>query len=190
MIEDEYKILEKDVFARMSKSLSSQHDLEHVKRVKFNSVKIVKILNLQDKVNLNLVTINALIHDLTYTFYQESIYTYLMEGKIMKKFLPSYLDNFNINHKDQQIIINAVQRHPHSFPFHLLNKKSDIYTRILQDADTIDFFNKKRINSFNKKFRRPYVKRFIIVISKLLESNRRHILKIFLNYPELARHLY
>jgi hypothetical protein len=118
------------------------------------------------------------VHDLTYTVYDPGVKTYFLERRYITWILGGFLKEFDIDGKEKNIIINACSRHTHSFPFRRLNKKGDIYTKILQDADTIDFFQEDRMNSFLEGNSRMF-----IPVVRLLRIVRSKFINFFLNIP-------
>ena len=167
----------------MKNSQESLHGLSHVLRVKQNALKIIKILNLKEKVDVNLLQAICLLHDLTYTKHRLSLKTFLFEGVLVKNLVSEILEPLDISKTEKKLMLQAISNHPHSFPFRKLNKKSDLYTKILQDADTLDYFNKLRIQRVkNKNF---LFKTLSLLINFYIAYGKRNIRK-YLNFPELA----
>ena len=122
-----------------------QHDLSHINRVLSNALRISKNKNVDE----NLLRAICLIHDLTYTQYDPGIKTYFLEGKYIKNILMEFLNDFDISARDRRLMINACKNHAHVIPFRMFKKrKVDVYTRILWDADNLDFLNEERVDSY------------------------------------------
>lgn len=175
--------VEKFVFACMRNSLDEQHDFSHVDRVRKNAIKIAQKLRISKQLDLNLLQAMCLLHDYTYSKYKASIGVYIFEGKIIKSLLSSLLDDFGLSDSDKVELIQAVSLHPHSFPFRRLAFKGSIYAKILQDADTQDFFYEKRVESFihsNRKYK------ITAPLSNLLVAYGRKNLGKYLNFPSIS----
>lgn len=174
----------------MNKSFDPQHDFEHIERVRKNALKITKILRLENKVDKNLLQAACLLHDLIYSVYPPSFKIYLLEGYLTKKIVPSILDKIGVKEKDKTTIINSIGRHPHSFPLKMLNKNSDFYTKILQDADTLDLFNEERLKSFRRSSQKSIFHKILSILAVPVFKYGRINIKKFLNLPEIARNFY
>lgn len=166
-----------------------QHDLSHAQRVKVNALRIAKLLELDKHLNLNLLAGMSLLHDMHYSAYSPGIKTYVFEGRIAKKFIKEIISQFYLTAEEKELIIEAIASHTHSYPFRKLNRKKDLYTKILQDADTLDFFSDLRLkaltNSRNKFF---FYKLIWKLGQRLYYRNKKQINK-YLNYPQLVSHL-
>ncbi|MBD3363540.1 HD domain-containing protein [Candidatus Dojkabacteria bacterium] len=175
---------------QMTSILDSQHNYYHLQRVWKNSRQIIDILNIKNDIDMSLLQVCCFLHDIHYTCYKPSFSTYINERALLKEMLPNILNKFHISKEEQKTIKTAIYNHPFSFPFRKLNKNNDIYSQVLQDADTIDYFSEERFSSlqannsktliykFAKKFGRPFWK-----------YGRKH-LSLFLNFPELAERFY
>ena len=173
--------------AKMATSLDPLHDFDHVDRVRKNALIIIKVLRLKEKIDERILQAACLLHDLTFTEHKPSFKTYFREGRIMENKLKEILNKMEMKKKEIQHIIDAVIYHTFAFPFRRLNRKRSIYAQILQDADTIDFFNKKRIKKLSLSEEKFWFYKSLSVISRpALEFGRRNIEK-FLNFPSLAR---
>ncbi len=164
--------IKEEVARRVGIKCDIQHGMSHLNNVRDSALKIAE----HHKVDTNLLEAICYLHDLTYTHYNPGIITYFWEGAYVKKLLPELLDKIKINGKDREIIINACGKHPHSFPWTKLNSKEDIYSQILQDADTLDFLSVARLDGFfhvNLKF--------FDLLKKYLIHNQPQILSKFLN---------
>jgi HD superfamily phosphodiesterase len=178
--------IRKFVYKKMKDVPDLQHDLEHVEMVRRNALKIVEILGLENDLDLNTLQAACLLHDLTFTEHDPSFKSYLLEGMILEKQLPPILDKFEVSEKDKARILEACVYHTFAFPFKRLNKHRGLYARVLQDADLLELFNKKRIKKIEiskKKF--LYYRLLSFVSGPALAFGRRNI-RMFLNFPEIA----
>jgi hypothetical protein len=185
--DDTYREIKAYAIARMAKTKDSGHDDKHILRVKNNALKIVRLLELEGKIDKNLLKATCLLHDFTYSVRKPSTYTYIFEGSIEKHIIRTVLEKFSLSDTSKKIIIDAVYRHAHSFPFRKLNRGHDIYTKILQDADTLDYFDCLRVGAYMRKHDRGI---FGDIKKKLTEKFIKYgltNLSSFLNYPELAK---
>lgn len=181
-----YQEIKKYALLKMAKVKDENHNAKHVERVKNNALEIIKLLNIESEVNKNLLKTICLLHDFSYIVRKPSLYTYVFEGQIERKITRLILEKFALPESTRETIIKAVSRHAHSFPFRRLNKKSNVYTKVLQDADTLDFFNCLRIKMFmgNRDGFFRNIKRKLG--SKLIGYGVNN-LGSFLNYPILAK---
>ena len=185
--EEEYLLIKKYALSRMAKSTNPAHNDSHVRRVKNNALKIIRLLDIDSEVDRNLLKTICLLHDFTYTIRQPSLYTYIFEGHLERRIIRLVLEKFDMPPQTKETIVNAVYRHAHSFPFRRLNKKHDIYTKILQDADTLDFFNCLRIKMYISEHDKGIFKNTRKFLgSKFIEYGINNLGK-FLNYPKLAK---
>lgn len=162
-----------------------QHDFDHANRVRKKALNIADILGVKNDIDLNLLQASCLLHDLTYSRKNPIplILIYIIEGFLAKSFVNKALKTLNISDQNRQIITKTISKHSKSFPFKKLNKKEDLYTKILQDADTLDFFNKQRIENF--KNINGFTKKCSLLINLFVSYGKKNINK-FLNFPELA----
>jgi hypothetical protein len=167
-----------------------QHNCEHAKRVARNAKEIVQILKLENEVDVNLLLATCLLHDINYATFKPTFFNYFFEGKRTKKILPKILSNLKIKDNEKSIIKNAIYNSSFSFPFKKLNKHKDIYSKILQDADTIDFFSDERQISFNKVQKNYLFYKILSPYSNFtLNYGRKNLVK-YLNFPQLAKKYY
>ena len=167
----------------MKNSKDPQHDLNHVLRVEQNALKIIDILNIKQGIDVNLLQAVCLLHDLTYVKYSPSLKTFIFEGILAKNFVGKTIKPLDIAESEKKLILQAISKHPHSYPFRKLNKKGSLYAKILQDADTLDGFNEQRIKNFKSKNRltqvlSPFIDFFIAYSKKNIQK--------YLNFPEAA----
>jgi len=100
------------------------------------------------------------------------------------------LDELGIRSSEREVIENAIYSSSFSFPFRRLNKNKDLYTQILQDADTLDFFSKEREKSFDKvKKDFGFYNILGLVSTGALKYGRKNLSK-YLNFPQLAKEYY
>ena len=164
-----------------------QHDIRHVERVSANALKITDILGKDHEIDEDLLSAAGYLHDILKTDMKGnlvlSLYYYFFERSINRKHLGAILKKFNLPENESQILESAIINHPYSIPFRILNKKNDIYSKVLQDADSIDYISDSRLASFNKKMW------FLSPISKLFISLIRKNIGYFLNFPEVAKRM-
>ena len=164
-----------------------QHDIQHVERVSANALKITDILGKDHEIDRNLLSAAGYLHDILNTNIKGnfllSIYSYIFEKSINRKHLGKIIEKFNLPKNESSILSNAIINHPYSIPFHILNKNNDIYSKILQDADSLDYISDSRLTSFNKKMW------FLSPISKLYIYLIRKNIRFFLNFPDVANRM-
>ena len=95
----------------------------------------------------------------------------------------------NLTAEEQDLIIEAIVSHSHSYPFRKLNKKKDHYTKILQDADTLDFFSDLRLKALTHSRNKFFFYKLIWKIGQKLYYRNKKQLNKYLNYPQLVNHL-
>ncbi len=182
---DQQQLKKIRLFAKntMLKSKDISHDWGHIERVVKNAGDIIDYLNLE--LNKNLLEACVLLHDLSFSENRGNIFfKYLLEVRmtieLLQKAFKSELSF--VSGQDQNIIIDAIRHHAFSFPYHQLNRKRSLYSRVLQDADTIDYFSKER-------FKQACKRKTLLITYKLLKfiyDFGFHNLKYFLNFPQLA----
>ena len=182
-----YREIKRYALSAMAETKQLRHDNKHTTRVKANAIKIIKILGVEDKIDKNLLKVICLLHDFTYTVRKPSPFTYIFEGHIERRVLNPIVNKFSLTEEQKETIIEAVYRHAHSFPFRRLNKERGIYTKILQDADTLDFFNCIRLNLYVKEHNKGIFKGISRYLSSRLVKYGLDNLGNFLNYPQLAK---
>jgi len=175
---------------KTSKSQDPQHGWDHLERVANYALNIVKSLKLENKLDLNLLLAACYLHDINNTFHSPGIVSYFLERKRLKLVLPTILSGLDIDQNEMKIIENVIYASPFSFPFKKLNKGKDLYTRILQDADTLDFFSKIREIGFRKAAKNFNFYAFWGLFANRALKYGRSNLKNYLNFPELAEELY
>lgn len=175
---------------KMALSQDPQHDIGHVQRVTQNALKITDLLNLKSKLDLNLLQVICYLHDIHYSNLTPSLKAHLTEGKILQQTLPQVIKQFNLSSKDQEIILNAIYNSPHSFPFKKLNPHGSYYLKILQDADTIDYFSNERLISLKQAKKKFFFYRLVSLFSNPVLRFGLKNLKDYLNYPHLVPNFY
>jgi len=117
-------------------------------------------------VDLELLSIAALLHDMHFSIESHTpIYAYIFEPYVAPRVAKDIISMSGVNFSFQEldIILEAIKNHPHSFPFRRLNRSKDLYSQILQDADTLELFNTKRLQNV-----RGYAGQNIVIRSWLL----------------------
>lgn len=170
-----------EVSKLFEKSQNPLHNIEHLHRVTKNAYAITAFLGNNDSIDINILTAICYLHDMTWIFYKQSIFSYMYEGIISQIPVIQILKKYMIPKNERSVILNAIRNHPHSFPFRILNKKQDLYTKILQDADTFDFFHQERIYFATQKLH-GWKKN---LSNTLISFGKDHI-SWFLNYPEYS----
>ncbi len=167
-------------------SKDPQHNWEHVKRVGENAKKIVKLLGLEDKLDLNLLLATCYLHDISYSKYSPGLVHYFLEGKRSKKLIPNILNRLGIKGDEKRIIENSIYSSSFSFPFGKLNKDKDLYAQILQDADTIDFFSLERQESYKIAKKSNLFYRLLGPFSMMAIKYGRGNIRKYLNFPVIS----
>lgn len=182
---DQQQLKKIQFFAKnaMLKSKDTTHDWGHIERVVKNAHSVANYLNLD--LDKNLLKTCALLHDFSFsknrgnTFVKHS-FEVPMTLRLLRKAFVSELNFVSV--QDQSVIIEAIKHHAFSFPYHRLNRKRSLYSQVLQDADTIDYFSKER-------FQQACQRKSLLITYKLLKfiyDFGFHNLKYFLNFPQLA----
>jgi hypothetical protein len=130
------------------------------------------------------------LHDISQASYSPGLVNYFLERRRLKLVLPGVLSELEVDKNERRIIENAIYSSPYSFPFRRLNRKGDLYTQILQDADTLDFFSKEREASFKKARERFGFYAFLGLFSDWALKYGRNNIANYLNFPQLAKELY
>ncbi len=167
-----------------------QHGWSHLQRVADNALKIVKSLGLENEVDINLLQATCYLHDMNPASYSPGLLNYFLENKKIKLVLPKVLSELEVKDSERKIIEKAIYSGSFSFPFKRLNKNGNLYTKILQDADTLDFFSEEREKSFKKATKKFVFYAFLGLFSNLALNYGRKNLKNYLNLPQLAKEPY
>lgn len=167
-----------------------QHGWMHLVRVANNAKKIVNTLNVEKKVDLNVLLAACYLHDINHAFYPPGFLNYFMEPIQLKKVLPKVLGQLDIDNDERAIIENAIYKSPFSFPFKRLNRKGNLYTKILQDADTLDLFSEQRVKDFTRSKKRVFFYSLVGLISDFGVNYGKKNIANYLNFPQLAKESY
>ena len=182
--------IRKFAIAEMQKSVDPQHNFPHVDRVRRNALRIAKILNFDGVIDRNLLSAICYLHDLAFTVHRPSLSTWFLEGHLVKKQLLrlSLFELLGVLPEEQHIIVIAIIHHPLGFPLQKLNRQRDVYTQILQDADTLDFFTAERLTAFTVSRQLFLFYRVCALFSGFSHRLYRRNIHRYLNFPELAKH--
>lgn len=183
------QIIQEFVYKESVNIIDPQHNLAHAQRVRKNALRITQILNLDKHLDLNLLISMSLLHDMHYSKHKPGLKTYLLERRIAKKYLKSISKKLNISQTDQKLLIEAISNHPHSYPFKRLNRKKDHYSKILQDADTLDFFSNSRLKTLTQSKKKFFFYKLVWKLGQRIYYRNRKRIDKFLNYPELVKYL-
>jgi len=167
-----------------------QHGWIHLQRVANFAQKIVKTLRVENNIDVNVLLAACFLHDMNHTFYSPGLLNYFLERRRLKKVLPKVLTQLDIDVGEKSIIENAIYSSPFSFPFKMLNKNGNLYTKILQDADTLDFFSYEREVSFNKAKKNIVFYAFLGLFSHHALAYGRKNIANYLNFPQIAKEAY
>lgn len=167
------------------------HTFAHLERVAQNARWIVEILGREKKLDVNLLQAVCFLHDIPLSipknYFFGAIGKHLFEQKLIKKYLPGILEKFNLEQEEKEILFEAILDHPFSIPYRLLNEKSGFYARILQDADSLDYFSFEREKSVRESKNTSLFNYILAVVSGLFFVFGRKNIRIFLNFPEIAK---
>jgi hypothetical protein len=185
---DELLRIKKFVKTEIGRGRDPQHDFGHLDRVAKNALKIVNILKI--KLDESVLVTACYLHDLNHRAGHPSLLNYFSETKTLKRILPGILGKFKLSRKEKKIISEAIYNSPYSFPFRKLNKKKDLYSQVLQDADTIDFFSPEREKSFLRARKKFIFYKFLSPFSFWALGYGRKNLEKYLNFTQLAERFY
>jgi len=165
-------------------SSSSRHDMGHIERVRNNALAIVKCLHIQRTVDLNLLQSICYLHDIVTSFTSNgtkysSMYNHIFEKMLIRKNIYPIIAQFDISPREEKILITSISNHPYSIPYRMLHRDGDQYSKILQDADSLDFVSETRLQQFCS--RHPSLSFAAIFFVSFIRKN----LRFFLNYPQL-----
>ncbi len=167
------------------------HTFTHLGRVAQNANLIVKILGKENELDGNLLQAACFLHDIPINipkkYFLSQIGKHLFEQVFIKKYLPGILEKFNLEQEEKEILFEAILDHPFSIPYRLLNEKSGFYARILQDADSLDYFSFEREKSVKESKNKSLYLYILAVVSSLFFAFGRKNIRIFLNFPEIAK---
>ncbi len=168
------------------KTHEPEHSFDHGERVAKNALKIADLTGLKDKIDLNLLQLACLVHDIPISLHKFSFKRHILERWIVKRDLPGILDKLNLEEGDKKIIFRAVLNHPYAYPYHKLNKDKDYYSKVLQDSDTLDFFSARREEILRRNEGLSLWYREMNFFGGMFFSFGRKHLSRFLNYPQAA----
>lgn len=171
----------------MTQSTDSQHNWDHVLRVRDNARQIVQTLQIEEKIDSQILDVCCLLHDLHYVFYPGGVVMYLLERRRAVTTLTNILEQFNIDPAEKELIIDVIRHHPFAIPFKRLNKHRDLYSQVLQDADTLDMLHPQRIQSLELSRNTSVLFRLVARIAPFMERYTRPRLHTYLNFPELSQ---
>ncbi len=190
MTENQLKDVKTFVKKAVSNNKDPQHGWKHLQRVADYAKRIAKSVGVEDKIDIQLLLAACYLHDINRAYYTPTLVNYFFETRNSKSILPAVLSELNIKGSEKVIIENVIYSSSFSFPFKRLNKNKDLYTQILQDADTLDFFSKEREISF-KRVKKDYVfYSFLGLFSDWVLKYGRINLENYLNFPQLAKESY
>ena len=174
----------------LADSTNPLHDSNHIERVRNNADLIVKTFAFENNIDINLLHAACYLHDIPVNlqkkYFLGTIGKHIFEIIIIKKHLPFILDKFNLSSYERSVLSESLLNHTFSIPYRQLNKKGIIYTKILQDADSIDYFSYQREKKLKSiRINSPFY--FILsLFSPLYFKLGRKIIRYFLNYPKIA----
>lgn len=166
------------------------HNSKHLERVKQNADYIVDILGVKNELDLNLLHAACYLHDVPVNMAEKvflrSLGRHLFEKELIKKYLPGIFDLFLLSKEERDILYDALVNHAFSIPYRNLNKKGSIYTKILQDADSLDYFSYKRQQDIKEVKKTSLLYSFLSPFSGLIFTIGRKYIRFFLNFPKIA----
>jgi hypothetical protein len=184
------KILQevKDYARKVMDGKDPQHAYDHAERTAKNALRIVDLLKIKD-MDLNVLQAACYLHDVPINmFHHNPAVKHWLENYAIIKFIPKVVDELGINGKEREILMNAIRRHTFTIPYGRLNRNGDVYLKIMQDADSIDFFSLERERSLNENKKRNLSYFMISLVSDRYFKAGRSDLGQYLNFPELAKH--
>jgi len=183
MTASQLKEISSYIDALFSRNVHHVHNRNHLIRVVENARRISMVVK-PKQLEPFVLEATCLLHDITHQYYKNGLFNYLFERRLARKALTELLPQFKLNASDKRIIITAIANHPFSIPFRNLHKNGDVYTKILQDADSLDYFHPERVTAVGKKLHLP--DRVVTIILRPLSRWARNHIGWFLNYPKLA----
>jgi len=186
MTEIQIKQIYKKAESLMRETLDPQHDFSHVSRVVKNALQIADLVDHKKEVDKNILQIACLFHDITFIRHKPSIKTWLFEGRMAVRILRELEILDFLSQEDLLKIEISIRHHGLSFPLRKLNKKRDLYCRILQDADTFDLFHEERIGNLKKSKKKTLFYKIIYIFHKPAAKFGKKKICYFLNFPHLA----
>jgi len=167
------------------------HTFDHLERVGCNAVWIVKALEIENKIDLNLLQAACYLHDIPINISQKNflgaVGKHLFEKEIIKKNLPGILDRFKLSKEEYKIIFEAILNHPFSIPYKHLNEDQNNYVKILQDSDSLDYFSFRREESLREAKNKSLYHFLLQKFSGPYFVFGRKNIHSFLNFPKVAK---
>ncbi len=167
-------------------SKDKQHDFGHAERVAKNALWITNILKIGDGFDKNLLQAACYLHDIVLTKrnsrnYFSQFYNHIFEKTLNKKYIRQIIEYFDLPPEEDQILATSIVNHPYSIPYRILNRQRDLYSKTLQDADSLDYVSLRREHSFiDGKGKIP------TVLTNIYLSWIRNNIEKYLNFPELT----
>lgn len=187
MSKNKYLKVRKYAESVMQRSKDPQHTFDHLERVRKNALKIVDLMGFKN-IDINLLQAICLLHDVPVALFPGGpAIQHFFERVVVKKYLPEILTGLGISGREAKIINDSIYFHNFTIPYRILNTKGDIYAKVLQDSDSLDYFSKDREKSLvvaSNKYIFYYL--LSLVSRKFLAYGRIHLGK-YLNYPELSK---
>ncbi len=169
-----------------NKSTDIQHGYSHGERVADNALKIASILEINN-IDLNLLQAACYLHDLPQSMFKHGpALRHFFENYAILKYMPDILKELKITGNEYNILMNAIRHHTFSIPYRRLNRNGDVYLKIMQDADSIDFLNDNRESNFNDIKNEFIFYHFLSLYSKKYLSYARNNSEKYFNFPELS----
>ena len=169
-----------------AKSQDRQHNFAHAERVAKNALWITDVLKIKEGVDKNLLQAACYLHDIVLVRrnngnYFSWLYNHIFEKHLNKRYLKEILECFGLPQEENKILTAAIVNHSYSIPYRLLNKQGDLYSKILQDADSLDYVSVKRADIFIKK-----KGKILTHLINLYLSWIKNDLGRYLNFPQLT----
>ncbi len=170
-------------------SKDKQHSFGHAERVAKNALWITDILKVGDGFDKNLLQAACYLHDIVITKrnsrnYFSQFYSHIFEKLLNKKYIRQTLEYFDLPPEEEQILAVSIVNHPYSIPYRVLNKQRDLYSKVLQDADSLDSVSLRREHSFiNRKGK------ILTYLTSIYLFWIRNNIEKYLNFPELTNKL-
>ncbi len=166
-------------------SSDSQHAINHVYRVIDNAERIIKELGVQDIIDKTLLISACYLHDIEMAKrsngkFWNLLKNHFFERKFNKRNINKLLSMFDLSREEKTLLREAVVYHSHSIPYRRLCKRKSLISRILQDADSLDYISEERLYTFCAM--RSQLLSFLSI--KIIKVIKKHI-DWFLNFPEL-----
>lgn len=189
MTDKEYQQIKDRVGVIMKKTKEPLHSFQHGERVAKNAEKIAEIMNLKDKIDVNLLKVCGLVHDIPISSHGFTLFHHFFEPLFVRNDMPRILSNLELSDLEKKIVLTATINHVYSYPYRRLNKNKDVYSKALQDADTLDLFSPERQETFKNNINFSFSYREMNIFARLFFGFGKKYLAWYLNYPEIAQHI-